>query len=278
MSSRDKTNEIVWIVYVVAITVLLIAGFFISKLHLYKAGDNIGYNMGLAGGIMMLVLLLYPLRKRVRFLENFGVLPSWFRWHMVLGILGPAVIVYHSTYQIRSINAGVAMACMLLVSGSGIFGRFFYTKIHRGLYGREANAKDIESDLNESTGVNLVLAFVPEVQRRLDAFSKEAAIGANAKGLGFARFVRVGIKSVMLRMSISSELGEEIRKRMQGPDVDAKLAKYDEMIRSYIKAVRDAAQFQTYERLFSLWHVFHIPLVYMLVFSAIYHVYAVNAY
>jgi hypothetical protein len=53
---------------------------------------------------------------------------------------------------------------------------------------------------------------------------------------------------------------------------------YREKIIAYLRAVRDAAQFHTYERLFSWWHIFHIPLVYMMVFSAVYHVYAVHAY
>ena len=33
-----------------------------------------------------------------------------------------------------------------------------------------------------------------------------------------------------------------------------------------------------YERLFALWHVAHIPFVYLLVVSAIVHVVAVHAY
>jgi hypothetical protein len=53
---------------------------------------------------------------------------------------------------------------------------------------------------------------------------------------------------------------------------------YQYMIVSYLNAVRDASQFSTYERLFSWWHIFHVPLVYLMVFSALYHVYAVHFY
>jgi hypothetical protein len=49
-------------------------------------------------------------------------------------------------------------------------------------------------------------------------------------------------------------------------------------IRDYLQAVQELGQFGTYEKLFSLWHVFHVPLVYMLVFSAIWHVIAVHMY
>jgi hypothetical protein len=49
-------------------------------------------------------------------------------------------------------------------------------------------------------------------------------------------------------------------------------------IKSYLKAIQDVAQFGTYEKLFSLWHIFHIPLVYMLVFTGVWHVISVHKY
>ena len=66
---------------------------------------------------------------------------------------------------------------------------------------------------------------------------------------------------------------------------EAQMKRLDELffqnerfIRNYLLTVRDLAQFSTYEKLFSLWHIFHVPLVYMLVFSAIWHVIAVHKY
>jgi hypothetical protein len=50
------------------------------------------------------------------------------------------------------------------------------------------------------------------------------------------------------------------------------------LIRRYLNAVVKVAQFKAYERLFSLWHVAHLPFVYLLVISAIVHVIAVHAY
>ena len=152
-----------WTLYLIVITLLMLAGFTISQDHLYKPGDNIGYNIGLAGGLMMLTLLIYPVRKRIGFMRNWGVLPKWFKWHMVFGVLGPALIVFHSTFVLRSVNAGVAMVCMLLVSGSGIFGRFFYTKIHNGLYGRNTSFQQLQEELAGSKDVKSAFSFAPEV-------------------------------------------------------------------------------------------------------------------
>ena len=49
-------------------------------------------------------------------------------------------------------------------------------------------------------------------------------------------------------------------------------------MRDYLSSVQRAAQFATWERMFSWWHVLHVPLVYMLVLSAIAHVIAVHIY
>src|SRR5512139_1944304 len=149
----SRPREFGWIMFLLVVTFILASGFYISSLKLYKAGDAIGHNMGWVGGFIMLTLFLYPLRKRVGFMRNMGVLPAWFKWHMVFGILGPALIMFHSTFHIGSVNAGVALICMLLVSGSGIFGRFFYTKIHHGLYGRQASLNDRRSKMEQAGDV-----------------------------------------------------------------------------------------------------------------------------
>jgi hypothetical protein len=43
-------------------------------------------------------------------------------------------------------------------------------------------------------------------------------------------------------------------------------------------AVVRVAQYTAYERVFALWHVAHLPFVYLLVISAVVHVVAVHAY
>ena len=45
-----------------------------------------------------------------------------------------------------------------------------------------------------------------------------------------------------------------------------------------LRAAQRYAQFSMYERLFSLWHVVHIPFLCMLVLTALVHVVAVHAY
>lgn len=298
MKSISRSEHLPWLIFIGIVGVFTIAGFFIVYPQtLYKPGEELfdfGYNLGLAGGLMMLVLLLYPLRKRWRFLENFGFLPSWFKWHMVLGILGPLTIVFHSTYHVYipyfnptgSINAAVAMYCMLLVSGSGTFGRFFYTKIHHGLYGRQTTVNELRTALQQSGEVKSLFHFAPHIEKSLEDFRAAGERYGKSSGLGLGNFIFMSIKARILSMSLTRELHQIMQAQAnashftaaQRQGMEELFGDYRLKIDDYLEAVRDAAQFHTYERMFSWWHIFHIPLVYMMVFSAFYHVYAVHAY
>jgi hypothetical protein len=50
------------------------------------------------------------------------------------------------------------------------------------------------------------------------------------------------------------------------------------LTRHFLVSVVRVAQFTAYERLFALWHVLHVPFVYLLVLTACFHVFAVHAY
>lgn len=283
---KNQPKDYGWTLYLIIITVLMLIGLLISRDHLYRPGDKIGYNIGLAGGIMMLTLLLYPVRKRVGFMKNWVILPVWFKWHMVFGILGPALIMFHSTFYIGSVNAGVALICMLLVSGSGIFGRFFYTKVHYGLYGRNASLKQLQDDLEGAGDIKSIFSFAPDIQKKLIAF-RDSAMGSTKGGkVRILQFVTMGARAKWLERTLVRDLEDAMyadameknwsEKQMQR--LDELFGQNKNFIINYLATTQQVAQFSTYEKLFSLWHVFHVPLIYMLVFSAIWHVIAVHMY
>jgi hypothetical protein len=45
-----------------------------------------------------------------------------------------------------------------------------------------------------------------------------------------------------------------------------------------LTASRRVAGFEGYERLFSLWHALHIPLIFMMIIAAVIHIIAVHVY
>jgi len=298
MKTNTQSEQARWLAFISIVGIVIVGGYFVLYPQtLFKPGAklfDLGYNLGLAGGLMMLVLLLYPLRKRLRFAGKLGALPKWFRWHMLLGILGPLTIIFHSTYHvyipyihpIGSPNAAVAMFSMLLVAGSGIFGRFFYTKIHHGLYGRMSTVKELRSKLEDSEDVKAVISVAPGVGKALEDFRARVDGYADRSGSGLMNFFIVGFQTMELSRSLPREISQIMHDRAvadsfnveQLVDMEQRVLDYQKMIVSYLNAVRDASQFSTYERLFSWWHIFHIPLVYIMVLSALYHVYAVHFY
>ena len=250
----------------------------------YTPGDDFGSYLGLAGALMMLVLLLYPLRKHVSFLNKLGAIRHWFRLHMFFGITGPLLILFHSQFTFGSLNAGVAMGCMLLVAGSGVVGRFMYRRIHHGLYGRRATLQEMQAQLGAQEGeVRSKFHFAPRVETRLKAFGDLA----QSRPEGFLRstwlFLTISLRAQHVRRQcmrdLKNILGSHAAQRgWERHKLRRRLAAAAEMISAYLEAARHKAQFSAYERLFSLWHILHVPFVFMLVISGVVHVIAVHMY
>ncbi len=244
--------------------------------------SGVGYWLGIAGSGLMLLLLLYPLRKRMRSLRVVGTVAFWFRAHMILGVFGSVLILWHANFRLGSINSNVALAAMLFVSTSGIFGRYLYSKIHLGLYGRKAVVQEILADaeaLKGIIGANLPVA--DRVVAQLNAFARlgTAAPKGILAGLVFVPVISLRGAAVRMRLIADARqvmavegkrLGRSRRVRRQ------QLACVADHVTLHIAAVKKAAAFAFYERLFRLWHVFHVPLFFLLVIAAIIHVFAAH--
>ena len=266
------------------LTLLICLGFLLREHDLISPKDGVGYWLGITGGVLMLTLLLYPLRKRVRILHALGPTRFWFRLHMLFGLVGPLLILYHSNFRLGSINSQVALYCMLLVAGSGIVGRHFYARIHRGLYGKKTSLKELQADLGESVEKSHGLAkLMPRLVTRLDHMSAEMqgceitgtlGVGRSLRWTFTHRFVRLSLlwtaRSELRAAAITSEIVERDYKRL------SKTA--SRYIREYSIMVGRVAQFSFYERLFALWHVLHLPIFLMMIISALMHVLAVHMY
>jgi hypothetical protein len=234
----------------------------------YTPGSRAGYDLGLAGSVLMLVLFLYPLRKHLPWLRTAGPLREWLNLHMLLGICGPLLILFHSRLQIGSINAAVAVTSMLIVAGSGIIGRFIYTRVHHTLHGRKLAAKELRTALAESLAAMQGGRALPlAAKSALEAY--EAKVNRPAAGAAgrLARFFTIGWQRKRVAHDIHRSLGRDGGARRLAAQID-----------EYLVGLQRIAQFAVYERLFSLWHILHIPLVALLVVSAVYHVIAVHMY
>lgn len=274
-------SQLPWIVLGIA---LLVAAAFVIVERPYKAGSDIGYYMGLAGGSMMLVLLLYPLRKSIKWFNKLGALRHWFGMHMAFGILGPTLVIFHTTFELGALNSKIAFLSMMLVAGSGIIGRFIYVRIHHGLYGRAATLDENRERLARSEEeADTLFAHYPEIRDRLYAFH-DMALDAKA-GLPFRvwRFMTMRIQGRILLHQLRRPLKQVLKRQAKDNSWTRKIqVTHWQLAKSeaaeYVANVCSVAQFKAWKRLFSLWHVAHIPFVFLLVGSGIAHVVAVHLY
>lgn len=266
------------------LTLAVAAGWLLRDVIPLTPEEGVGYWLGIVGGSGMLLLLLYPLRKRVRLLHRLGPTKFWFRSHMVLGLVGPLLVLYHCNFRLGSFNSRVALYCMLLVAGSGIVGRHFYARIHRGLYGRKTSLGELQEELGQSLDKGHGLArIMPKLVARLDRVSRELQGDAVSHGIGIYRSLHWTFTHVFVRLSLMWTARRELRAAAASSDAVARNLKQIRKstyryIRDYTNLMGRVAQFSFYERLFALWHVFHLPIFFMMVLSALVHVLAVHMY
>lgn len=266
------------------ITLAIGMGWLLRDYGLINPEEGIGYWLGIVGGSMMLLLLLYPLRKRIKMLRFLGSTTYWFRAHMILGLLGPLLVLYHSNFQLGSFNSRVALYCMLLVAGSGIVGRHIYAHIHRGLYGRKSNLIELRQDLAKSLENNHGLAvLLPELTTKLEALAAEVE-GCTVTGtMSTSASLKWSFKQYAVWFSLWATARNELKTRATESATVARnyrrLRKASSAyVRGFVRLTGRVAQFTLYEKLFSLWHVLHMPIFFMMVISTLLHVLAVHMY
>jgi hypothetical protein len=258
-----------WILLVSFVSAIFWLGIQVASGGYYMPGDEIGYNIGLIGGLMMLAMFSYPLRKRFALMRRLGEMRYWFSVHMMFGIFGPTLVLFHSTFHVHSVNAGVALTCMLVVAGSGILGRYAYRHMHHGLYGSMQSMHVIREELlGRKDDADSKLVKYPAVIFILHRF-QHYALQPDMPFL--AKVVR--FFSLPLLRQVANLRCKLMIPKFSREDREARL-----LVLDYLYGVERAAQFRVFERMFSLWHVMHIPLVFMLVATAIWHIVAVHMY
>lgn len=232
---------------------------------------GLGYALGIGGGVTMLILLAYPVRKRSRTRSRaVGSVGFWFRVHMLLGLLGPLAILYHSRFSWGALNSAVALGAMIVVAGSGLVGRFFYARVHRGFSGRKLELRALKEEMDvlledmESHDISRA-----HLTASLHPFEDRAIAAAASFWTSAGAVIGLGIESRLAQRRLLSSL----------PDVDGPhgSALHSGIVR-FFEAARRTAEYAFYDRLLRLWHLFHLPLFFIMVAAVILHIVAVHMY
>jgi hypothetical protein len=246
--------------------------------------SGLGYALGIVGGLLMILLLIYPLRKKFSVMRRWGPIKYWFWTHMLFGTLGPALVLLHSNFRLGSINGRVAFFSMLIVAISGFFGRYIYTRIHHGLYGKAIKFNDLKLDSELILRkIGAILNEAPEIRQSLKEYEETVLKLPGAFFPSGIHWVTMRLRAMLLyRSSIRAAHSflehEGKRQKWSARKIQSYKKTAKTVLLAHKKATRKLLEFHFWERLFSLWHLLHLPLFLMMIITGFIHVYAVHAY
>ena len=235
-------------------------GFDAAHRLLRPAGAG-GQLFAVGGSILLLATLLYVVRKKSKRLAKVGSAKNWLEAHIFCGIVGPVLITLHTSFKFNGVIS-VAYWCMALVVLSGFIGRYLYVRVPKTIRGNELTYGDLAARTAELTAELAGEGLPPGVIAKIDAFERHVAPGGESAG----RALLFG--DLRLRRALR-ELRREIRR--SGVE-EARLEEAFSLIRERAVLRRRIAYLARTKKLFSLWHVFHKPLVYVMLAIAAIHV------
>jgi hypothetical protein len=257
---------------VCAVAVLI--GYALRDEMYLRPEEGLGYGLGVVGLATLSSLLLYVLRKRVRALWSWGALRRWFHVHMLLGVIGPALILFHANFQVHSMNATVALVAMLIVAGSGFIGRFAYTRVHLGLFGQRETLREVTSRAEASrSALHTALRAVPSVAECVRDFETRALAPSGGALTEFWRTLELG-----RRTRATNRQAHALLRAAPSGSLPVGAEAIARALRAHLLLVRRVAEFGFYEGVLSLWHALHVPLCVVLFIAAAIHVVAVHLY
>jgi hypothetical protein len=89
--------------------------------------NSYSYQTGIFSGFLILILLLYHVRKNFPWIG--GNIRLWFHLHMFIGAITPFIVIAHTRLYFGSLNATIAFISLMIVAISGVYGRYLYNKV-----------------------------------------------------------------------------------------------------------------------------------------------------
>lgn len=220
----------------------------------------------------------------MRILRRMGNIKYWFKAHMLLGAFGPTLILYHANFQLGALNSNVALYSMVAVAISGLVGRYIYRKIHIGIYGNMASLEDLREDFeNFKTRFTSDSRFGDQLINRLEVFEETVLKSKRNIIHDFIYHITIDILLFMKYKMTCLYIKRELKNQgwFNKISVHEQKRAYRNIStrsKSFLKRVVKIYELDFYKRLFSLWHVVHIPFFFMMILTTVVHIISVHLY
>lgn len=271
-------------IFAIVTCAVLYAGWNAELDHYINPETGAGYWLGIVGGIMLLLMALYPLRKRALSMRRWGPTRYWFKSHMAMGIIAPTLILYHCNFALGATNSNVSLVAMAIVVISGITGRYIYGKIHYGVYGNQFDLEQLRVDKAVTDRIiRETFEKQPALYHRLSKFEQSAMKPSSGISGGLTRLLFTGTRARLAYLWLLPAVNRALKEMAEESGWSAEEAGENRAsvlgyIAAHLNTVVRIVQYAFFERVFSIWHVLHIPFYVILLVSGIYHVIAVHMY
>jgi hypothetical protein len=211
---------------------------------------------------MMVLMLLYSVRKRVGALRKAGTLSRWLDAHIYLGVVGPSLVVLHSTLKVQGLVA-LSFWSMVVVVASGVLGRYLYLQIPRTRAGEELALAELERQDRELSERLRTGFRLDDVQLgRLDAV---VSITPARMGL-LSGLVRIMVDDLRLRAGLR-DFARSCRSVPRPV-----FREFERVVRQKALVRRRVLLWDRVHELFHYWHVLHKPFALVMYLFLIVHV------
>jgi hypothetical protein len=228
-----------------------------------KPGGTRGYWIGVVGTALMVVMHVYSLRRRARPLRRLGPLRAWLDFHIWCGIVGPLLIVLHSSFKVHGLVA-LSFWSMVAVSLSGVLGRYLYLQIPRRRSGDElslAEAEEVDRAMTARLSDDFGLSET-DLARLDGVVTERVDEQSNLVGL----LLRFPFQGVKLRWKLG-----RFARTVNLPK-GAPLKSFLTVARQKALIERRIRTWQKLQQLFHYWHVFHKPFAIVMYLFLVVHV------
>lgn len=270
MMIQTRPNRELWLAFIAIILITLMYLFVTSQLNqIPPASDLFGHSIGIVGFILMLMTeSLYSLRKRSR-AARWGKMSDWLEFHIFTGIVGPYLVILHSSWKFNGL-AGVVTLLTVIIVVSGFIGRYIYTAMPRTADGIEMEAITLNQRIAEADAqVQNLLASSPDKLRTL--LNRFAAPSVE---------IESQTAQIFGRLFADWRYRWDWRKAKRGLDVAsrAQIDQLERLIERRRVLLRQINTLASARRLMALWHAIHIPIGMVLFTAAFIHIIAAIYY
>ena len=241
--------------------------FFSPDHTLLKPSGAWGHGFGIIGTVMMIVGVgVYMIRKRYRKFFNVGYLKHWLEFHIFLCSVGPVLVLYHTAFKFGGI-VSVSFWSMVLVVLSGVVGRFIYLQIPRSIQGQELSINELNS-MKEELALK-IRSVLSEDSATLAGFE---SISSSDRYKSFKLLTSIGF--FIRDYFKTKQLMSLFRKRMKLLGLNkSEREELIEVAKSEIVIARRIALLRTFQKLFHMWHLFHLPFAISMFVIMVIHVF-----